>query len=198
MLAQDSALLPVEIKLGGSCHVQQEESLVRLARQGDAQAFAQLYEAYFDKIYRYIHLKVGRQGEAEDLTQQVFLNAYQSIASYQWKGAPFSSWLFRIAHNQVIDHIRKASREKNLPLKEMPASMEADPTLLAEQRLNLQQLAIAARQLSPAQQEVLSLRFAGGLSIAEVARSMGKSEGAIKALQHSALIKLRQILQPKD
>ena len=79
--------------------MQNEESLVRRAQQHDHEAFAQLYEEYFDKIYRYVTLRIGNETEAEDVTQQVFLNALQSIPSFKWKGIPFSAWLFRIAHN---------------------------------------------------------------------------------------------------
>jgi RNA polymerase sigma-70 factor (ECF subfamily) len=174
--------------------VQEEESLIRRAQQRDAEAFAQLYETYFDPIYRYIFFKTGRQAEAEDLTQQVFLKAFQSITSFQWRGVPFSSWLFRMAHNQVVDYLRKRSREKALPLDEARMGGDIDPASLAEHRLTLEQLRAASQRLSPAQQEVLHLRFAAGLSIAEVAAAMGKSEGAIKSLQHSALLRLRQLL----
>lgn len=181
------------------CQVQEEESLVHRAQQQDGEAFAQLYETYFDRIYRYILLKIGRKGEAEDLAQQVFLNAFQSLASYKWRGLPFSSWLFRIAHNLVVDHLRKASRERSFPLEEWRTmEVKDDPASLAEQKLSIEQLLAASQALSPAQQEVLRLRFAAELSIAEVAKIMGKSEGAIKALQHSALVKLRQALMGKD
>ena len=81
----------------------EEESLIRRAQQQDQQAFAQLYEEHFDKIYRYVVLKIGSRTEAEDITQQVFLKALRSVSSFRWKGTPFSAWLFRIAHNQVVD-----------------------------------------------------------------------------------------------
>lgn len=178
--------------------MQQEESLVRRAQQGEPEAFAQLYEVHFDRIYRYIVLKVRNQADAEDLTQQVFLKALESIGSYRWRGMPFSSWLFRIAHNQVVDHFRKRRKEKTLPLDETRAQSTVDPTLLAEQRLRMEQLAVACEQLSEAQQEVISLRFAGGLSVAETAKAMGKSEGAAKVLQHEALVRLRRILSSSN
>jgi len=90
-----------QVQPAGSYQVQNEESLVRKAQQRDQEAFAQLYEENFDKIYRYIVLKIGNKAEAEDMTQQVFLKALQSISSFKWKGVAFSAWLFRIAHNQV-------------------------------------------------------------------------------------------------
>ena len=111
---------------------------------------------------------------------------------------PFSSWLFRIAHNQVVDHFRKRRKERTLPLDEARAVSSADPTLLAEQRLRLEQLAVAYEQLTEAQREVISLRLAGGLSVAETAKVMAKSEGAVKVLQHDALVKLRRILSSSN
>ena len=87
--------------------MQDEESLIRRAQQRDQVALTQLYEENFDRIYRYIVLKIGDRTEAEDMTQQVFLNALQSISSYKWKGMPFTSWLYRIAHNQMVDYLRK-------------------------------------------------------------------------------------------
>ncbi len=171
-----------------------EESLIRRAKQRDQVALTQLYEENFDRIYRYIVLKIGDRTEAEDMTQQVFLNAMQSISSYNWKGMPFSSWLYRIAHNQVVDYLRKKSKRPTVPLDEsMPARAE-DPGKSAEQRIEIEEVIAATRGLTRAQQEVISLRFGGELSVAECARAMGKSEGAIKALQHSAIVALRKAL----
>ena len=174
----------------------QEDSLVQRAKRGEPEAFEQLYEAYFDKIYRYIALKVGDRADAEDMTQQVFLKALESIGSFRWRGVPFSAWLFRIAHNQVVDHYRKKSKERTLPLDEarLVAAPNADPVVLTERKFRMEQLAVASQQLSDAQREVVSLRFAGGLSVAETAMAMGKSEGAVKVMQHEALAKLRRIL----
>ena len=174
--------------------MQDEESLVRRAQQHDQAALAQLYEENFDRIYRYIVLKIGDRTEAEDMTQQVFLNALKSISSYKWKGMPFSSWLYRIAHNQVVDYLRKKSRRVTVPLDESMASGGDDPRRAAERKMDIEQLARATQKLTPAQQEVISLRFAGELSVAEVAKVMGRSEGAIKALQHSAIVALRKVM----
>ena len=174
--------------------MQDEESLVRRAQQRDQEAFTQLYEEHFDRIYRYVALKIGDKTEAEDMTQQVFLNALQSISSFKWKGTPFSAWLFRIAHNQVVDYLRKKAKHAAAPLDETRASSDSNPQLMAEHTLDIEQLLQATKKLTKAQQEVISLRFAGELSIAEVAKVMGKSEGAVKALQHSAIVALRKIL----
>jgi RNA polymerase sigma-70 factor (ECF subfamily) len=176
--------------------VQDEENLVRRAKQHDQEAFSQLYEENFDKIYRYVALKIGDRVEAEDMTQQVFLKALRSISSFKWKGVPFSAWLFRIAHNQVVDYIRKKSKQATAPLDESQVSSgsNSNPQLMAEHSLDIEQLILATKKLTKAQQEVISLRFAGELPIAQVARIMGKSEGAIKALQHSAIVALRKTL----
>ncbi len=174
--------------------MQDEQSLVHRAQQGDKEAFAQLYENHFDKIYRYVALRIGNKTEAEDVTQQVFLNALRSISSFKWKGAPFSTWLFRIAHNLVVDYLRKEKRQATTPLDESLVSSDSNLQLVAEYRLDIEQLISATKRLTAAQREVISLRFAGELSVAEVAKVMGKSQGAVKALQHSAVIALRKAL----
>jgi len=174
--------------------VPDEENLVRRAQQRDQQAFAQLYEEHFDMIYRYVALRIGNRAEAEDITQQVFLKALQSISSFRWKGIPFSAWLFRIAHNQVVDYLRKKTKQATVPIDESTVSFSRDPQLLVEQSLNIKKLLSATKRLTEAQREVVSLRFAGELSIAQVAKIMGKSQGAVKALQHSAIVALRKVL----
>ena len=174
--------------------MQDEQNLVLLAQQHDEEAFAELYEKYFDKIYRYISLKIGNRVEAEDMTQQVFINALNSISSFKWRGLPFSAWLFRIAHNQVVDYLRKKTRQPVSPLNESITASNDNPQKITEQKISIEQLMIATKDLTAAQQEVIALRFAGELPISQVARIMGKSEGAIKALQHSAIVSLRKTL----
>ena len=176
--------------------MQNEESVVQSAKQNDPNAFAELYELYFDKIYRYIVVKIGDREEAEDLTQQVFLKAHKSISSFKFKGVPFSAWLYRIAHNQIVDHLRKHTRRPDtLPDDiQVSDSMDKTPEQLIEKRMDIQQVLEAAKGLTEAQREVISLRFAGELPTARVAEIMGKSQGAIKALQHSAIISLRRML----
>ncbi len=173
----------------------QEESLVRRAQQLDQAALTQIYEENFDRIYRYVVLKVGDRAEAEDITQQVFLNALKSIAAFKSrKGIPLSAWLYRIAHNQVVDYLRKKSKQATVPLDDSLATGADDPKLVAEQKISIEELAQAIKGLTPAQQEVISLRFAGEMTISQVAKVMGKSEGAVKALQHSAIVSLRKAL----
>ncbi len=183
--------------------VHSEEDLVRRAQRREPDAFGRLYEEHFDRIYRYVVLRVRNQEDAEDITQQVFLKALENIGSYRWRGMPFSSWLFRIAHNLVADYWKKKSREKVTAMDledvdQIAADSADDPATLAELKLDLKQLSSACQQLSDGQREIISLRFAGGLSVAESAKVMGKSEGAVKVLQHAALVKLRCILRPVD
>jgi RNA polymerase sigma-70 factor (ECF subfamily) len=178
--------------------LQDEQSLIHRAQQGDKnEALAEIYEAYFDNIYRYVMVRIGNRVEAEDITQEIFLKAIGSIHTFKWKGIPFSAWLFRIARNEVIDSLRKKSRHPTFSLSDLPvvpASSTGNPHPAAELGLDIEQLSAATRRLTQAQQEVISLRFSAELSIAEVASLMGKSQGAVKALQHSAILALRQIL----
>jgi len=175
--------------------LEKEKSLIYQAQRQEPGAFDQLYQRYFDRIFRYIASKVGNGTDAEDLTQQVFLKALEHVDSFNWQGVPFSCWLFRIAHNQVVDYVRKKNKERVLPLDEARVMSVADPVLLTEQKLRVEQLNAACQQLTKLQHKVIYLRFIAELPSAEVAQLMGKSEGAIKALQHSALKKLHRILR---
>jgi RNA polymerase sigma-70 factor, ECF subfamily len=184
-----------EVKTQRSLSLQDEESLVQRAQKQDNQAFAQLYEAYFDKIYRYISFRVRNEMEAEDMTQQVFMKVLNSISSYKNKGAPFSSWVYRIAHNLVVDFMRQQNKKATVDIEGIQlVSPAEDPQQMIEQEIDVEEVKKATRSLTVSQQEVLSLRFAGELSIMECARIMSKSEGAIKALQHSAVQALRKAL----
>ena len=174
--------------------MQDEQELVKRAQQYNEEAFSELYELYFDKIYRYISLKIGNRIEAEDMTQLVFIKALHSISSFKWRGSPFSAWLFRIAHNLVVDHFRKKTREPVTALSDTVMATDDNPEKLAELKIDIEKLAMAVKKLTPTQQEVIALRFSGEFPIAQVAEIMGKSEGAVKALQHSAVVSLRKIL----
>lgn len=175
------------------------EDLVRQAQQGQSEAFAGLYDAFYDKIYRYVMFKTGDTLEAEDLTEEVFLRMLESIGSFKWQGYPFTSWLFRIAHNLVIDYYRKAGRQKKTSLDDamrVVGSDGVDVDRKLDIELSIKEVKDAMGGLTQLQQEVLSLRFAGGLSVAETAEAMGKKENAVKALQHAAIKKLRTLLGP--
>ena len=178
----------------GGFAVLDEESLVRRAQKHDEEAFSQLYEANFNKVYRYLVLRIGAGEEAEDITQQVFINALQSISSYQWKGAPFTAWLYRIAHNQMVDYLRRRDRRITVPIDDLDLKADDDPVRTTENVMDMEMFQRASQNLTESQREVISLRFSSDLPIAEVARIMGKSPGAVKALQHSAVASLRKAM----
>ncbi len=174
------------------------EDLVGGAQEGDARSFEGIYQMFFDRIYRYIAFKLGDTAEAEDLTEDVFVKVLESIGSFRWKGHPFSSWLYRIAHNLVVDHLRKRSRRSFVPLEEVAEVSPLDLDQHIETRLSMAQVKEAMQDLTEAQREVISLRFAGGLSLVETAKAVGKGENAVKALQHAGLSKLRKLLAPVE
>jgi len=174
-----------------------EEQLVQRAVNGDREAFTKIYDLHFDKIYRYIYVKVHSQAEAEDLTQDVFIKAYEGIKKYKWMDLPFTAWLFRIARNRVIDYIRKVSKEKKASLDEAGAISSGDPVYMTEINFEIHQLKDALKKLPDAQREVATMRFISELSIAEVALALGKREGTVKALQFNAIASLRKLLYGK-
>lgn len=162
---------------------------------GEASAFGLLYDYYQPKIYRFIILKVGHREEAEDLTHQVFLSAWQNIKNYKKKGFPFSSWLYRIARNQVIDHYR--TKKTNLTLEEVSPEYFVTPAVASlniEKDLEMERVLGAMRNLESQYQDVVIMRFVEDLSVREVAAALGKSEGAVKLIQHRAIKKLREFM----
>ena len=171
--------------------MQADEGIARRLQRRDPETWSGIYEEYFPRIYRYIALRVSNREEAEDMAGQVFLKALESISSFKWRGVPVSAWLFRIAHNQVIDYWRNAKSKGSLPLDESLVSNDIDPEEVAEMNLDISRLVKALRQLTKAQREVIELRFAAELSTAEVAKILDKSQGAVKVLQHNALKTLR-------
>jgi RNA polymerase sigma-70 factor (ECF subfamily) len=177
-----------------------EEYLVNAAIRGESSAFGALYDEYQPKIYRFILLKVSHREEAEDLTHQVFLNAWVNIEKYRHRGHPFSSWLYRIARNQVIDHYR--TRKSDIALDEELAEelTEAGGTSeTVEMRLRMEEVFRGVRTLRSDYQDVVLMRFVEDLSLKEIAEALDKSEGAIKLMQHRAMQELKKILgQPAD
>ena len=174
--------------------MQDEESTARGLQKRDPEAWAEVYEKYFSRVYRYIALRVDNKTEAEDLVGQVFLKALESISSFKWRGVPVSAWLFRIAHNQVIDYRRTSKAKLHSLLEESLVSDGTDPALEAERSFDIHQVVQAMGHLTKAQRDVIELRFVGGLSTDEVAKVLGRSQGAVKVLQHSALVALRKRL----
>ena len=171
---------------------QEEEALVLSAQKGDRDAFALLYEANVDRIYRYLLARLTEPADAEDVTTEVFMQAMKSLPSYKPKGTPLIAWLFRIAHNQAVNHMKKRTRRKEATLTETSASYDS-PEEEALEKVRLEQVVGAMDVLTDLQREVLNLRFAADLSIAEVAKVMDRKEGAVKFLQFSALRALRKV-----
>jgi RNA polymerase sigma-70 factor, ECF subfamily len=176
-----------------------ERAIVDAAKSGDEAALSELYTLYFPRVYRYILARTGNTYDAEDMAEEVFMRVLEAIERFQWREAPFSAWLFRIAHNAVISQRRKDnSRGKSAPLSEDLALDGAGPDELVENRLALYDVMEAAKKLPEAQRQVIALRFGAGLSVAETARAMGKGEGNVKVIQHKAIAKLREMMgQPK-
>ena len=174
----------------------EEQDLVTRAVQGDADAFAALYESNFDRVYRYLYVGLGNQAEAEDLTQEVFSKVLEAIGTFQWRNVPFASWLFRIAHNKMIDYIRREKRVERVDSDEAVLSLDdSDPADVAEHNLQLEKVRHNIGRLSPAQREVIWLRFGAGLTTTEVASALGKSTGTVKALQYNGIVALRKRME---
>ncbi len=175
-----------------------ERAIVDAARAGDEAALAELYSLYFPRVYRYILARMGNSYDAEDLTEEVFLRVLDAIERFEWRAAPFSAWLFRIAHNAVISHRRKqGARGRSAPLSDALPVDSQGPEEMVANRLALNEIMKAAETLPDAQRRVISLRFAAGLTVAETARAMDKGEGNVKVIQHKAIAKLREMLGQK-
>ena len=174
----------------------EELGLVQRAMNGDQQAFGHLYQHYLEPIYRYIYFRVGDVADAEDLTEQIFIKAWEALPQYKPQSGKFSNWLYRIAHNAAVDHHRqrKSSPLQPLPDERLPVGRQ---TSALEEVIRAEEaavLAAAIAQLSDDQQQVILLRFIEGLRHAEVARLLKRSEGNCRALQFQALAALHRRL----
>src|SRR6266487_1737020 len=144
---------------GGNLMICNEAELAERASLHDQSAFAELYNAYVDKIYKYVYYKVGNVPDAEDLCEQVFLKAWEAIGRYKWCGFPFSSWLYKLAHNLVVDHYRV--RRDSVPLGDLlyTPSEPADPANALHATLDAEELHSAISELTGEQQQVIALKF---------------------------------------
>ena len=168
---------------------------VERAQAGDRTALEELYLIHFDRIYSYLHMTVGNRPDAEDLTTQTFLRMLESIGKYRFQSAPFSAWLFRIAHNLSMDHFRANRRwqpEEDVP--EPVGSEERSAEEEAFQAIGRKSMLDLIDSLSHEQQQVLTLKFVFNFSNGEAATILGKTEGAVKSLQHRALVSLQKQL----
>jgi RNA polymerase sigma-70 factor (ECF subfamily) len=177
-----------------------EENIIKNAARGDAAAFGLLYDHYQPAIYRFVVVKVGRREDAEDITHHVFMNAWQNVRQYRHRGYPFSSWLYRIARNQVIDYYR--ARKESLSLESIEidqlglssSSSQADLSL----KLDIEKAMGAIHKLKQEYQDVIIFRFVEELSLRETAQAMKKTEGAVKLMQHRAMKELKKMLGDKS
>jgi RNA polymerase sigma-70 factor (ECF subfamily) len=169
-----------------------EKELIERAKT-DTEAFGELYERFVQRIYNYIYYRTGNHHDAEDLTSRVFQRALQHIPKYVDRGVPFSAWLYRIAHNLVVNWHRDRGRRKVIPLEDvvLRALRTHAPEVVAEQREEQALLLKATRNLPADRQQLLILKFVERLSNAEIGEIMGRSEGAIKSLYHRTLLALR-------
>jgi RNA polymerase sigma-70 factor (ECF subfamily) len=170
-----------------------EAALLSRAREYDQAAIAEIYDRYSLRIYNYIYHRLGNAHLAEDLTATVFLRMLEAIRSSRAWESSFSGWLYRIAHNLVVDYFRTGHQEE-LPLEEWPVPVNEHPADIAERSMAQQRLRAAIGQLTGEQNVVITLKFLEGFSNSEVARAIGKSEGAVKSLQFRALASLRRII----
>ena len=166
--------------------------LVARAQGGQVEAFGLLYRNYAAVIYRYVYVRTGRVEEAEDLTQEVFLKALNSIHSYRDQGKPFRSWLVRIAHNLLVDRYRRVDKVRFVPFTVPVVSSDGDPLDIVEREMENAMVMEAVANLTRKEREVISLRFGAQMSIAETAGILRKSQGAVKAAQHQAIARLRK------
>jgi RNA polymerase sigma-70 factor (ECF subfamily) len=175
-----------------------ERQLVLQAQDGNSEAFGQLYDAYMERIYRFVYFRVEDQQTAEDITSQVFLKAWSNLDRFSFSRTPYLAWLYTIAHNAVIDHYRTrkvttALDDVQLSQPDHSEAVENDIDLTTE----MQSVKTALQALTDDQQKVLTLKFIEGMSNNEIARQLGKREGAIRALQMRGLQALAKQLEEK-
>ena len=174
-----------------------ELTLVRGAIQRDREAFGALYDKHVVRVYRHIYYIVGRPAEAEDLTAQAFLQAWEAIERYQIRGAPFVSWLLRIAHNLAVSYLRSKRDGAELPETLVDVSRHGNPEEAALRGADGERVREAILGLRDEQRQVIILRFVDDLEYREVAEIVGKSVAAVRVIQHRALNALRKQMGPE-
>ena len=165
-----------------------DERLLVEAAQRDPGRFGELYEQNFERVYAYVARRVPSRQEAEDLTSEVFHQALENLARFEWRGTPFAAWLYRIAANAIADRWRRAARERGNPSTDGPAEPHKTDLEEIERRALLYRL---VETLPAEQRRVIRLRFSEEKSIREVAKELRRTEGAVKQLQFRALETLR-------
>lgn len=169
-----------------------ERLVVEQAQSGDQDALSTLYTFYFPRVYRYVAGRVRSTQDAEDVTEEVFLRLVANLKRFEWRGLPFGAWVFRIARNEVVSHVRR-QRRRGVPaqLSETMPDERQDHVAAYELQATIEVVREATAKLPPAQRDVISLRFGAGLSVAETALALGKTQNNVKVLQHKAIAKLQ-------
>lgn len=155
---------------------------------------AALYESYYDRIARYAFVRLGNQADAEDLASEVFLRALESLDSYRERGVPMQAWLFRIAHNLIVDHFRKSAKQKTISIDTVSVKAETDTEEQAMAGLEVARIIKALGRLTESQRKVIELRFFGELTSGEAGHVLNKRAGAVRELQSAAIKALRNLL----
>ncbi len=181
--------------------MQTESDSAIIARAREApEAFGLLYERYVGRIYNYIYYRTGNHHDAEDLTSRTFYKALKHFPRYVDKGAPFSAYLYRIAHNIVANWYRDNKRRQIIPFDGLSITMprQQEPIIMAERKDEQEELLQAVRRLPPERQQLLILKLVEQMSNAEIAEVMKRTEGAVKSLYHRTLVALREDLAKGD
>lgn len=173
-----------------------EQARLQRARQFDRTALAAIYDDFHPPLYGYIYRQVGEVETARDLTAEVFQRFLQALQQGTGPDQNLKAWLYRAAHNVVVDHYRRQQHRQHLPLHEELASAHDDPAQQTERSLSAAHVRGALQQLTPDQQQVITLKFLEGLSNSEVAAIVQRPVGAVKSLQHRALAALQRQLAP--
>ena len=201
----DAALVGGQVRDPGP-EAEGDARLVARAVRGEVGAFGQLYQRHVDAVFHYVHFRVRDVGQAEDLTQEVFINALKGIVDLRDHGR-FRQWLFRIAHRQVLNHWRSLGSRPRvadpLPGEDPDDRLDRiarspEPTVPIDERCAAEDVLAATARLTDLQQQVIALRFVGGLSVGEAAAAMDRTENAVKNLQHHALAALRRHLNAAE
>lgn len=171
------------------------EELAQRTANGDEDAFAEIYGTLLDPIYRYLYWNLDSREDAEDLSEEVFLKCLVNIGGYDPKRGPFKAWAFRIAHNLMVDHQRRRGRRGQEELKEDMEDGSPPATQGLEEAERAQALRESLDGLPSSQRQVIVMKFFAEMSNAEVAKALGRSEGAVNAMQHRALRRLGKILE---
>lgn len=171
-----------------------EQGRLRRASALDRGALAAIYDEYYQPMYRYIYRQVSDVETARDLTAELFRRFLQAIQQGQGPDQALRAWLYRTAHNLVIDHYRRQQHRQHLPLPEQLVNANDDPVGLAEEQILAEQVRVALQQLTTDQRQVIVLKFLEGLSNQETANVLNKPVSAVKSLQHRALTALQRYL----